>query len=76
MTKQELLLLLDDALELEPGTLKGTEYLNELKWDSLAVVTFLALIEEHLEVLMEPDDVAACETIQSLIDLLDGKLKS
>ena len=47
MDRKEFLLALDEMLELDPGTLTGDETLESLEaWDSLAVISFIALVDE------------------------------
>ena len=74
MTRQEFLLMLDELLEEEPGTLTGDEVLRELEtWESLTVIEFLALVDEHFGVVLNPKDIAACETTHDLMALVSLK---
>ena len=67
MERSELLLLLDELLELDPGTLKGDERLDALgSWNSLAVIGFMALVNEHYGVIVSPKQISACTTIDQL----------
>ena len=70
MTPAEFYALLDEMLELEPGTLSGAERLDELEnWDSLAVISFIALVDEHFNVLIESDKLSAAPTTGALYRL-------
>ena len=71
MTKQEFLLMLDELLEENPGTLTGSEVLRDLEaWESLTVIEFLAIVDENFGVVLNPKDIAACETVQDLMNLV------
>lgn len=74
MKRNEFLLLLDELLELEPGTVKGSETLDSIEsWNSLAVISFMALVDEHFGISLQPQQIAACTTVADLTGLLgDG----
>ena len=75
MERTEVLLSLDELLELEPGTLKGTESLGGLEgWDSLAVISFMALVDERLGISLQPRQIAACTTVTDLMRLLGDQI--
>lgn len=76
MTKPEFLKLLDELLELPPGTLKGPEPLGSLsQWDSLASVGFIALVDRHLGLAVDPAKIGEAETVNDLVALVQGKLQ-
>jgi len=71
MNREELLALLDELLDLPAGTLNGSERLDELqKWDSLAIVGFIALVDEHFDYTISPREFANCRTINDLLGLV------
>ena len=71
MTPQDFYALLDDMLELDPATITGEERLKDLEsWDSLAVISFIALVDEHFGVLVETDKLVAAETTAELYALV------
>ena len=75
MKKADFLLLLDELLELPAGTLKGPEMLGSLnQWDSLASVGFIALVDRHLGMAVDPGKIAAAETMDDLLALVKDKL--
>jgi acyl carrier protein len=77
MTKKEFLNLLEEIAEAEEGTLTGNESLSDLEiWDSLGIVTFIARIDEELDVTLSPEKISQAESIQDLINLLEGKIES
>ncbi len=71
MTKREFLLLLDEMLGFDQGTLKGAEVLKETEaWDSLMVMNFIALADEKFGVALQPKKIGACKTFDDLAALL------
>jgi acyl carrier protein len=75
LEKHEFLLSLDELLELEPGTLKGPEALDNVEgWNSLAVISFMALVDEHFGISLQPQPIAACSTIADLVGLLGDRI--
>jgi acyl carrier protein len=75
MTKQQFLALFEDVLEIEEGSLKGDEDLISLDgWDSLAVVTFIAMVDEHFEIAVSPAKIAKSRKVSDLITLLGDKI--
>ena len=71
MTIKEFLLSLDDLLQVEPGTVKGFEDLDSLEsWDSLAIISFMALVDEHFGVGLQAKQIAECKTVADLMGLL------
>jgi acyl carrier protein len=70
MERPEFLCMLDELLELEPGTLKGEEKLDSLEnWNSLAVIGYMALVNDHYGVIVSPRQISVCVTVAQLVDL-------
>jgi acyl carrier protein len=75
VTKSEFLLRLDEMLELEPGTLTGTELLTELpRWDSLAIIGYIALLDEHFGVSVPASKINGCQSLAELLALVGPEL--
>ena len=75
MTKTEFYLLLDDLLENDPSTIKGDESLVTLQgWDSLAIIGFIALLDEHFSISVPSAKISECNTTADLAELLGDKL--
>ncbi len=67
-----ILLALDDLLELDPGTLTGSEELKDIEtWDSLTVMGFIAMADEDFEVMVPPAQLSKCKTVADLITLIN-----
>jgi acyl carrier protein len=75
MSHKEFYAEIDNLLELDPGTIKGDEQLADLKgWDSLAVLSFMAMADANLGVLVSASALAKCRTVPDLLNLLPGKI--
>jgi acyl carrier protein len=75
MNKQELLSSLDELLEVASGTLKGPEPLASIEgWNSLAVIDFMAMVDERLGVRLKPSKIGECGTVDDLIGLLGERV--
>lgn len=62
---------LAEILEVEAGELEDGFELGEL-WDSLAVVSTLALIDEVHDVSVSAEDLADCKTVGDIRQLVDA----
>ncbi|MBK3773078.1 acyl carrier protein [Azospirillum sp. YIM DDC1] len=70
MDRKEFLLALDEMLELDAGTLTGTEELDSIdSWDSLAVISFIALVDERLGHVVEGEKLVKAKTVDDLLGL-------
>ena len=70
MERPQFLSLIDELLELPPGTLTGDEILEGLDdWNSLAVIGFMAVANELYGVILSPKNIAACKTVNDLLEL-------
>ena len=75
MNKNEFISLLEEASEADENSLSEETLLEELEvWDSLAIVSFIALVDEHLEVTLSPDKLANAKSVQDLIAMVGGKI--
>jgi acyl carrier protein len=63
------------ALELPMGSLEGDEQLEDLpEWDSLAVISFIALVDEKLGLAVDGEKLANAQTVGDLLALVREKL--
>lgn len=68
MNSAEFLRELEEMLELDSGALTGAEVLAELEgWDSLAVISFIALVDEKLGLVVEGEKLARAKTVADLL---------
>lgn len=70
MQATEFYRLLDEVLELDPGTLRGDELLEDLEtWDSLAVISYIALVDEQFGVIIEGEALVKAKSVADLYAL-------
>jgi acyl carrier protein len=68
--------LLDELLEHAPGTIKGDEALDSLpRWDSLALMSFIALLDQHFGLIVPASRIAECKKVGDLAALVVDKLR-
>jgi len=76
LTKKELVQMLEEIVEADPDTLTGEELIEDLEgWDSLAVVNFIALVDENFGITLSPEKIMNSKTVNELVSLLDGYIK-
>jgi acyl carrier protein len=69
------------ATQIEPFNKKGvalteaTTFQNDLEWDSLTVMDFVAAIEDEFDIMITMNMQAEIETVGQLVDAVE-KLKS
>jgi acyl carrier protein len=70
MDENQFLRLLDELLELEPGSVRCDSHMKDIGWDSLAVVGFIALVDENFGVILPLRAITSSETVRDLMQLL------
>lgn len=71
MSRHDFFASLHELLELAPGTLTGTEALQDLEaWNSLAVISFIAMVDEEFGVTLSAEKLRTCQTVDDLMALL------
>jgi acyl carrier protein len=76
MTKLEFHHRLDELLEQRLGTLNGDEALDALpKWDSLALMGFIALLDQQFGLIVPASRIVECKTVADLAALVGDKLE-
>jgi acyl carrier protein len=61
---------LAEILEVEPGEVNPELELNEAVWDSLAIVSTIALIDEVYDRTVSADALSECKTVGDVEKLL------
>lgn len=75
MTHQEFYNEIEILLDQQPGTLKGTEKLTDMKnWDSLAVVSLIAMVDSKLESSVTTKQINECKTLADVAALFPDKV--
>ena len=68
---KEFLSKLADALEIEVNTLSIDTSLSSLDWDSLAIISTIALVDECLGEVISAEKIAECKTIGDIVGLAE-----
>ncbi len=63
----EILRLIEESMEADENTIALGQ---ELEWDSIAVVTFMALVDERLNKTISADRLNKCETVDQVVELV------
>jgi len=75
MTRAEFLAALEEMLEADAGSLSPDTVLDSLdSWDSLAVISFIALVDEHFDHVVAGEDLAKAKSIGDLLALTGANL--
>ncbi len=64
---------LGDALEIPSQSLSKETELDSIAWDSLAVISCIALADEHFGITLSGEEVHQARNIQEIIDLISKK---
>lgn len=68
MDLKDKLSLIAQALDAEPEALKPETKLEELEeWDSLAVVSVIAMLDKHFSVRLRPNDIKSLVTVEDIL---------
>jgi acyl carrier protein len=70
VTKIQLQQDLESMLELDPDTITGDESLDELAWDSMMVVMFIAMADQKYSKAIAPSQLADAKTLADLYSLV------
>jgi len=70
------LLALADALELDPDALSPTTSFSDIDWDSLAIISTIALADEHFGVMIPGQELSECMGIPEVLALVETTLPS
>ncbi len=69
MEKSDFLRLFEQAVEIDAGTLTGSELLDQIDWDSLKVLQFVALVDEKFQRVVSSEQIDRCRTVDDLMVL-------
>lgn len=65
-----------DALEIEESSLTTDTLFDELDWDSLAVISAIALIDEHFGIMIPGQEISDCKGMPDLLLLIESRKAS
>lgn len=72
MTINEKLELLEEALDVRPGTLSEDTELETLgEWDSMAAISIIAMFDENFTRTITTSDVKNFKTVKDITDLME-----
>ncbi len=72
MTVTEKLDTLEELLDIEKGTLSEETALDQLsEWDSLAVITLIAMLDEKYGKSVTPKKIKEFKTVKDIIDEME-----
>ncbi len=61
---------LAEIFEIEPSEVSESLLLASVAWDSLAIVSTIALIDEQFDVMVDGQALASCETVGDIQKLI------
>jgi acyl carrier protein len=77
MEKKEFYSMIEEIIEAESETLTGQELLEELdNWDSLAIVNYIAVVDENFSVTLAAKKILECKTVDDLLANLNASVDS
>jgi acyl carrier protein len=77
MTKQEFLKNFEALLELDSGTLRDDQELASLSaWDSLAVIGFIAMMDEHFGLSFSSQKINEAKSVRDLMALAGDRISA
>jgi len=62
---------LEDGLDLKPGTLTESTMILDLDWDSLAMITTIAIFDEVFGKSLSAEKLEICKTLGDIINMSD-----
>lgn len=68
--------VLADALEIEESSLTPNTHFDEIDWDSLAVISAIALIDEQFGVMIPGQDISECKGMPDLLSLIESRISN
>ncbi|MDP4094620.1 MAG: acyl carrier protein [Bacillota bacterium] len=72
MTNKEKLNMLEELLDIEENTLQEDARLDEInQWDSMSVISLIALFDDTFERVITPEEIKEFVTIKDIIDEMD-----
>ena len=72
MTVQEKLEVLEDILELDEGTLKVEDSLEDIdEWDSMSKLYLVTYVKKEMQKRLTVDEIKNFETVQDICDYVD-----
>jgi acyl carrier protein len=75
MKKTEFYNEIEDVLGVNRGTINPDMIVKDQSfWDSMAIMSFMAMVEEEFTIVLDNDQIKQAHTFGDLAKLLEGKL--
>ena len=71
MTQQEKIGLLEEMFEVDAGTLRPETALDTLQWDSMAMLSLIALVNEKFGKRLNGTQIKAFKTVQDILEVME-----
>jgi acyl carrier protein len=71
MTKQEKIELLEEVFEQDPGSIAPEMSLDMLHWDSMAMLTVIALVKEHFDKPLSGAQIKEFKTVGDILNFME-----
>lgn len=72
MTDQEKIILLEEAMGLDEGTLSAGDALEDYpEWDSIAILSFVALMDEKFHKTISGEEVGEFKTVADVLKVME-----
>ena len=72
MIEKEKLALLEEMLELDEGRLTPQTKLADLEeWDSIAVISFIALVDDHFDKIIKGSQIKKFQTVSDALAVME-----
>ena len=72
---EAFLVELAESIELPPDTFKKDNTLSNVDWDSLAIISCIALADEYFNVMLTGEDLLNPKTTEDIIKLIESKVE-
>lgn len=76
MNTADFIEFVEETLEVDSGTISLTDVLDDIEWDSLANISFIAEVDTRFGVSLDSEKLAKSETVSDLLNLLTGAISS
>tara|TARA_B100000700_G_C14654451_1_gene673509 strand:+ start:177 stop:419 length:243 start_codon:yes stop_codon:yes gene_type:complete len=73
---EPFLISLAEVLEVDPGSLDENTTFEQIDWDSLAIISSIALIDEHFNIMIPGSNLENCDSINNLLSLINNHLSN
>jgi acyl carrier protein len=76
LDKEKFLEMIEGILEVKRHSLEGRECLADVEqWDSIAILDYIAAVDQQCELALKVDEIAACQTFDDLYRNLAESLR-